>query len=72
MDVVIQDPQVIEINDPNIPLTDPDPIEPSTVNQTDTSVKPMPAMQQVEPDLRRSSRVRTQTEKYTPGMSGSK
>ena len=32
----------------------------------------MPAIQQVEPELRRSSRVRTQTEKYTPSMLGSK
>ena len=32
----------------------------------------MPAIQQVEPELRRSSRIRTHTEKYTPSMSGSK
>ena len=32
----------------------------------------MPAIHQVDPELRRSSRVRTQTENYTRGMSGSK
>ena len=57
----IQEPQVIEIIDPDIPLTDPDPIEPETLHQADASVELMPAIQQVEPDIRRSSRVRTQT-----------
>ena len=32
----------------------------------------MPAIQQVEPELRRSIRVRNKTEKYTPSMSVSK
>ena len=32
----------------------------------------MPAIQQVEPELRRSIRVRNKTEKYTPSMSDSK
>ena len=68
----IQEPQVIEIIDPEISPTDPDPIEPATVHQADSSVEPMPAIQQVEPELLSSSRVRTQTEKYTPSMSGSK
>ena len=55
----IQEPQVIEIVDPDIPPTDPDPIEPARVHQADASVEPMPAIQQVEPELRRSSRVKT-------------
>ena len=58
--------------DPNITLTNPYPIEPATLHQADASVEPMPAIQQVEPELRRSSRFRTQTENYTPSMSGSK
>ena len=72
VDVDIQEPQVIEIIDPDIPPTDPDPIEPARVHQADAPVEPMPAIQQVEPELCRSSRVRTQTEKYTPSMAGSK
>ena len=35
-------------------------------------VDPMPAIHQVQPDIRRSSRVRTQTENYTPSVSGYK
>ena len=38
VDVEIQEPQVIEIIDPNIPPTDSDPIEPATVHQTYASV----------------------------------
>ena len=72
VDVDIQEPQVIEIIYPDIPPTNPDHIEPATVHQEDASVDPMPDIQQVDPELRRSSRVRTQTEKYTPSMSGSK
>ena len=72
VDVDIQEPQVIEIIDPEIPPTKPDPIEPATVHQADAAVDPMPAIQQVEPKLRRSSRVRTQIENYTPSMSGYK
>ena len=72
VDVDIQEPQVIEIIDPDIPPTDPDPIEPAKVQQADASVEPMLAIQQVDPKLRRSSRVRTQTEKYTPSVSGYK
>ena len=72
VDVDIQEPQVIEIIDPKIPPTDPDNIEPETVHQADAAVDPMPDIQQVDPKLCRSSRVRTQKEKYTPSMSGSK
>ena len=72
VDVDIQYPQVIEILDPNIPPTDPAPIEPATVHQADAAVEPMPAIQQVEPKLRRYSRVRNQTESYTTSMSGYK
>ena len=72
VDVDIQEPQVIEIIDSNIPPTDPGPIEPAKVHQADASVEPMPAIQQVEPELRRFSRFSTQTEKYTPRISGSK
>ena len=68
----IQEPQVIEIIDPNIPPTDSDPIEPATVYQEDVALEPMTAIQQLKPKLRRSSRVRTYTENYTPSMSGSK
>ena len=72
VDVDIQEPQVIDIIDPKITPTKPDPIEPATVHQADAAVEPMPSIQQVEPKLRRSSRVRTQTEEYTPSMAGSK
>ena len=72
VDVDIQEPQVIEIVDPDIPPTDPDPIEPATVHQADASVEPMLAIHHVDPKLLMSSIVRTQTEKYTPSMSGSK
>ena len=72
VDVDIQEPQVVEIIDPDTLPTEPDPIEPATVHQADAAVEPMPAIQQVGPELRRSSRVRTQTENYTPSMSGSK
>ena len=57
----IQEPQVIEIIDPDIPPTNPDHIEPTTVHQADAAVEPMPDIQQVDPKLRRFSRVRTQT-----------
>ena len=72
VDVDIQEQQVIEIIDTDIPPTDPAPIKPATVHQADAVVELMPAIQQVEPNLRRSIRVRTQTENYTPSMSGSK
>ena len=68
----IQEPQVIEILDPEIPPNDPDPIKPATLHQADAAVDPMLAIHQVEPELRRPSRVSTQTENYTPSMSGSK
>ena len=58
--------------DPKISPTNPDPIEPATVHQADVEVEPTPVIYKVDPELRRSSRVRTQTEKYTPSMSGSK
>ena len=72
VDVHIQDPQVLETIDPNIPPTNPAPIEPATVHLLDAAVDPMPTVQQVGPKLHRSSRVRTQTENYTPSVSGSK
>ena len=70
VDVDIQEPQFIEIIDPDIPPTEPDPIEPATVHQEDAAADPMPVIHLTE--LRRSSRVRTQTENYTPSMSGFK
>ena len=48
VDVDIQEPQVIEIIDPDIPLTDPDTIEPATLHQADAAVEPMLAIHQVE------------------------
>ena len=59
VDVDIQEPQVIEIVDPEIPLTNPSPIEPAPVHQVAVSVEPMTAIQQVETELRRSSRAST-------------
>ena len=47
--VDIQEPQLIEIIDPDISPTDPDPIEPARVHQEDASVELMPAIQKVEP-----------------------
>ena len=72
VDVDIQEPQVIEIIDTDIPPTDPDPKEPARLHQAHASVDTMPAIQQVESELHRSIRVRTQTENYTPSMSGYK
>ena len=68
----IQDPQVIRVVYPNIPSTDPAYIELAPVHQVAAAVEPMPSIQQVEPKLRRSSRIGTQMEKYTPSMSGPK
>ena len=45
----IQELQVIDIIDPNIPPTEPDPIEPETVHHADAAVEPMPAIHQVDP-----------------------
>ena len=72
VDVDIQDPQVIKIIDSDIPPTNPEPIEPATVQQAYAAVELMPAIQQLEPELRRYSRVRTQIDSYTPSMSSSK
>ena len=72
VDVDIQEPQVIDMIDPYIPPTNPDSIEPATMHQDDAVVKPIPYIHQVDPKLRRSSRVRTQIENYTPSMSGSR
>ena len=72
VDVDIQEPQVIEIVDPEIPPTEPTSIEPAPVHQVATKVYLIPYIQQVDPELCRSSRVTTQTENYTPSMSGSK
>ena len=72
VDVDIQEPQVIEIINPGIPPTKPAPIEPAPLHQVAAAVEPMPAIHQVDPELRRPSRVRTQTENYTPSMSGYK
>ena len=69
VDVNIQEAQVIEIIDPDILPTDPDPIEPATVHQADAAVKMMPVIHQVEPELLMSSRVRTHKDNYTPSMS---
>ena len=71
VDVDIKEPQVIDMIDLDIPPTDPDPIELETVHRADATVEPMPVIQQVEPKLRRSSRVRTHTENYILSMSGS-
>ena len=57
----IQEPQVIEIIDTNIPPNESDHVEPATVHQEDAAVEPIRSIQQVELELRRSSRVRTQT-----------
>ena len=61
VDLDIQEPQVIEIIDHNIPPSEPDPIEPATLHQEYATVEPMPAINKVDTELRRSSRVRTQT-----------
>ena len=72
VDMDIQEPQVIEIVDPVIPPTDPVPIEPELVHQVAAAIEPIPDIHQVEPELRRPSKVRTQTENYNLSMSGSK
>ena len=72
VDVDIQEPQIIEIVNTDIPPTDPAPIEPARVHQVAAAVEPIPTIQKVDPELRRSSIVRTQMEKYTLSMSVSK
>ena len=72
VDVDIKEPKVIEIIDPDIPPTNPEPIGPATVHQADAAVEPMPTIHQVEPKLLRSSRVKTQTNNYTLSISGYK
>ena len=72
VDVEIKEPQVIDIIDPEIPPTDLDPIEPAPLHQADEVVEPMSAMHQVEPELCRSCRFMTKTNKYTRSMSDSK
>ena len=69
VDVDIQEPQFIDIVDIDIPPTNPESIEVSQVHQVAVEVEPVPAIQHVETNIRRSSRVRTQTQKYTPSMS---
>ena len=59
VDVDIQEPQVIEIVDPGIPQTDSATIEPALVHQLAVEVEPMPSIQQVDPKLLTSSKVRT-------------
>ena len=49
VDVDIKEPQVIDIIDPDIQPTDPDPIEPETVHQTYAAVELMPVIHQVDP-----------------------
>ena len=70
VDVDIQEPQVIEIVDLDNPPTDPASIELAPMYQVAATVYPVPAVKKVEPELCRSSRGSTQTEKYTPSMSG--
>ena len=45
VDVDIQEPQVIEIVDPDIPPTYPAPIEPAPVHQVAAALEPMKAIQ---------------------------
>ena len=47
VDVDIQEPQFIEIVDPDIPPTNPAPIEPAPVKQVAVSVEPVLSIQQV-------------------------
>ena len=54
VDVDIQEPQVIEIIYPNIPKTNPEPIEPATVHQADAALELMLSIHQVKPELHRS------------------
>ena len=42
------------------------------MHQVAAAVEPMPSIYQVDPELRRSSIFKTQTENYTPSRSGSK
>ena len=61
VDVDIQEPQVIEIVDPDIPPTEPSSIEQVPAHQVAAALETVPVIQQVDPELHRSSRVRTQT-----------
>jgi hypothetical protein len=69
----VPDPQV-EIDDLNIHHADPDPIEVAPTQEEPRTETPAPvALPAQAPDLRRVTRVRSQTNQgYTPSLSGSK
>jgi len=79
----IPDPQVVEIDDLDMPPPDPDLIEQDVAElatPTETEVLPSPepgppemiAQPAEEPQVRRSTRVKTQPKAYEPSMQGSK
>ena len=72
-----QTPQVVEIDDPNIPKPDPDTIEAEPLAEEAVEVPAEPVEpateEQPAPELRRSTRVRTQASQgYVPSMTGSR
>jgi hypothetical protein len=67
-------PQIVEIDDLDIPATDPTPVEVETVQETVQEVlAPEPPAPVEQTELRRSTRDRSKTEReYIPSMTGSK
>ena len=66
-------PQIVEIDDLDIPAPDPPPVEVETVEQTEDQAAPVEPASVAQPaGARRSTRIKTQTTAYAPSMSGSK
>ena len=69
-------PQIVEINDPDIPALDPDPthIEAERTQEVQIPEAQVPVIEPVQlPGLRRSTRIRSQVKpSYVPSLKGSK
>jgi hypothetical protein len=66
-------PQIVEIDDLDIPAPDPQPVAADTVEQAQTQAAPVEPAPVAQPaGVRRSTRIKKQTKAYAPSMSGSR